>query len=193
MRQMAIESRGQPGLDYAAFKKRLSLEMFSGQQSTLLNIRLNLLESFMELPNTPGALYEQEPKPFFLDTKKGRANENRWNRDQAEKIKLNKQQNIWSFEPGSLTIIDLSCPFVDEAAACALFNMCLTLFLESGCDGGRIVALDEAHKVHLTIHLPQPVDQSLTNSSLCQSQNLHQHSQKHCCLSFANSDTSLLG
>lgn len=157
---MAIESRGEPGLNYAAFRERLALEMFSGQQSTLLNIRLNLLESFMELPNTPGALYEQEPKPVFPSTRRGKKNENTWDREQAEKIKLNKQQNIWSFEPGSLTIIDLSCPFVDEAAACALFNMCLALFLENGCDGGRVVALDEAHKVHFTTHSTQPVDQS---------------------------------
>lgn len=151
MRQMAIESRGAPGLNYAAFKQRLALEIFSSQQSTLLNIRLDLLESFMELPSTPGALYGQDSKPLFLGTKRGKQAEKRWESEQAEKVKMNKEEDIWSFEPGSLTIVDLSCPFVDEAAACALFNMCLTLFLESRRDTGRIVALDEAHKVHLTI------------------------------------------
>lgn len=144
---MAIESRGAPGLDYAAFKKRLSLETFIGQQSTLLNLRLNLLESFMELPNTPGALYGQDQRPGFPATKQGKKAADSWDREQTEKVKLNKEQDIWSFEPGSLTIVDLSCPFVDEAAACALFNMCLALFLESRGDVGRIVALDEAHKV----------------------------------------------
>ena len=152
MRQMAIESRGAPGLNYAAFKRRLSEETFSAQQSALLNIRLNLLESFMELPDTAGALYEQEARPEFAQTKRGRQAEKMWEKEQAEKVKLNKAQNIWSFEPGSLTIVDLSCPFVDEAAACALFNMCLTLFLESRGDVGRIIALDEAHKVPLTVH-----------------------------------------
>lgn len=147
---MAIESRGAPGLNYAAFKQRLALEMFSSQQSTLLNIRLDLLESFMKLPSTPGALYEQDSKPDFPETKNGKQAEKQWYSQQAEKIRLNKKVDIWSFEPGSLTIVDLSCPFVDEAAACALFNMCLTLFLESRRDIGRIVALDEAHKVDLT-------------------------------------------
>ena len=42
---------------------------------------------------------------------------------------------------------DLSCPFVDEKTACDLFEMCLTIFLETRGDVGRIVALDEAHKV----------------------------------------------
>ncbi|MCJ1425207.1 hypothetical protein MMC29_003095 [Sticta canariensis] len=152
MRQMAIESRGAPGLNYAAFKRRLSEETFSAQQSALLNIRLNLLESFMELPDTAGALYEQEARPEFAQTKQGKMAEKKWEKEQADKVKLNKAQNIWSFEPGSLTIVDLSCPFVDEAAACALFNMCLALFLESRGDVGRIIALDEAHKVPLTVH-----------------------------------------
>lgn len=154
MRQMAIESRGRPGINYNLFRKRLSAEAFSPQQESLLKIRLDLLESFMELPNTPGALYGQDPNPVFPDTKRGRTNQRRWEQDQSEKVKLKKEQKIWSFESGSLTIVDLSCPFVDEAAACAIFNMCLALFLESESrhDVGRIVALDEAHKVHFAIH-----------------------------------------
>lgn len=61
--------------------------------------------------------------------------------------KKSNSTDIWSFEKGSLTIIDLSCPFVDENDACALFNLCLSLFLENRSDGGCLVALDEAHKV----------------------------------------------
>ncbi|KAM0803392.1 hypothetical protein BDR22DRAFT_801862 [Usnea florida] len=57
-----------------------------------------------------------------------------------------KPRGIWSFKPGSLTIVDLSCPFVDESAACVMFNICLALFLEDREKAGRIVALDEAHK-----------------------------------------------
>lgn len=55
--------------------------------------------------------------------------------------------SAWDFEPGTLTIVDLSCPFVDESSACALFSICLDLFLEHRNTAGRIVALDEAHKV----------------------------------------------
>jgi hypothetical protein len=50
-------------------------------------------------------------------------------------------------KPGTLTIVDLSCPCVTSEGACALFNMCLSLFLEQKTNVGRIVALDEAHKV----------------------------------------------
>ena len=56
-------------------------------------------------------------------------------------------ENIFNRGKGSLTIIDLSCPFVDENAACALFSICLSLFLERRNAGGRIIGLDEAHKV----------------------------------------------
>lgn len=49
-------------------------------------------------------------------------------------------------QPGQLTIIDLSCPCITHEAACALFNICLGLFLEQGCKVGRVIALDEAHK-----------------------------------------------
>ncbi len=55
--------------------------------------------------------------------------------------------NDWTPGPGKLTIVDLSCPFVDSDTACGLFEMCLGIFLEQKMDIGRIVALDEAHKV----------------------------------------------
>ena len=42
--------------------------------------------------------------------------------------------------------MDLSCPCVTPEMACAMFNMCLDLFLEQDSKIGRIVALDEAHK-----------------------------------------------
>jgi len=50
-------------------------------------------------------------------------------------------------QPGHLTIVDLSCPCVTPENACSLFNICLSLFVEQSSAGGRIVALDEAHKV----------------------------------------------
>lgn len=66
---------------------------------------------------------------------------------ERNKADLTKGEEIWSFEAGTLTIVDLSCPFVDESAACALFDICLALFLEERGNVGRIIALDEAHKV----------------------------------------------
>jgi hypothetical protein len=53
-----------------------------------------------------------------------------------------------NLQPGSLTIVDLSCPCVTAEGACALFNMCLSIFLEQKTKSGRVVALDEAHRVN---------------------------------------------
>jgi hypothetical protein len=114
---MATENQGAPGLKYSDFKSRLEGAGFTGAQAGPLNLRLQLLEAFMETLPKPGA----PAKPEMTD--------------------------IWQFEKGSLTIIDLSCPFVNENDACALFSICLSLFMEGRSIGGRIVALDEAHKV----------------------------------------------
>lgn len=55
-------------------------------------------------------------------------------------------QEIWTFQPQTLTIIDLSDQFVNEADACALFSICLRLFMADWQSNPRIIALDEAHK-----------------------------------------------
>ena len=148
LRQMAIESRGAAGLNYSAFKRRLALEGFTDKQTGPLNLRLQLLESFMEQPLIPGTGFVATSKPDFGDTKKGKSNGRRWELEEAERRQnWEEKSDIWSFEPGSLTIVDLSCPFVDYSAACALFDIALALFLESRGNVGRVVALDEAHKV----------------------------------------------
>ncbi|EXJ85552.1 hypothetical protein A1O1_05916 [Capronia coronata CBS 617.96] len=54
--------------------------------------------------------------------------------------------SVFRSAEGSLTIVDLSCPFVNENDACALFNICLSIFMENRGDCGRILAMDEAHK-----------------------------------------------
>lgn len=48
---------------------------------------------------------------------------------------------------GELTIVDLSCPCVTAEAASSIFDLCLSLFLEETSNVGKVVALDEAHKV----------------------------------------------
>lgn len=137
---MAMDNRGAPGLDYAAFKSQLSNENFIGPQNALLGIRLGLLESFMDLPGTVEIATGSFVKHF--------------NQRQSKKAGFKpKHSDIWSFRPGTLTIVDLSCPFVDESAACAMFNMCLGIFLESRGDVGRIIALDEAHKVRSPLYI----------------------------------------
>lgn len=62
--------------------------------------------------------------------------------------KTEKQENILAGEPGALTVIDLTDPFLDADTACLLFDICLSEFLDT-TKGGKVVALDEAHNVSL--------------------------------------------
>ncbi len=146
LRSLALQNPDRPGLDYKQFKKRVDLESFNPAQAAMISMRLGLLESFMYTPDVMGG--SSGGKLYFGDSKKGKLAEKEWEeqQDRQRRAKLGKA-TIWSFEPGSLTIVDLSCPFVDESAACAMFNICLALFLEERGDTGRIIALDEAHKV----------------------------------------------
>lgn len=74
--------------------------------------------------------------------------------------------NVFDHGKGSLTIIGRSCPFADENTACALFSICLSLFLERRNAGGRIIGLGEAHKVTSFSYMSTCADQSqfLTHS-----------------------------
>ena len=120
-----MKNKDSAGLNYQDFRNKLNSEKFNEGQRLMLNARLQLLESFM----------------FPRDDIK-------WlNEDDAKERRKIAQPGIWSFEPGSLTIVDLSCPFVDESTACSMFNICLAIFLEERGQTSRIVALDEAHKV----------------------------------------------
>lgn len=51
------------------------------------------------------------------------------------------------FSPGQLTIIDLSDPFIDPSSACGLFEIVIRLFLRAQVGTGKVLVVDEAHKV----------------------------------------------
>ena len=150
---MAVESQGAPGLDYNTFRKKVHAEAFTGQQNAPLKLRLELLESFMDRPSRIGG---GQQAPLFPETKDGRRAKKEWFAQKAHERSVEKQSadTVWDFKPGTLTIVDLSCPFVDESSACALFSICLDLFLESRNIASRIVALDEAHKVQSAFPTP---------------------------------------
>ena len=114
LKQMAIQRKGAAGIDYPEFKQKLNKAKLTPTQTEHLDMRLQLLESF---------LHGTAIKDF---------------RDLAG--------NGFKPKAGSLTIVDLSCPFVSEGDACMLFSICLSLFLGGRSDHGLIVALDEAHK-----------------------------------------------
>ena len=135
---MAMNNEDAHGINFADFEKRIEAITPLGNQRTMLDSRINLLRGFFLKPKTG--------KPL----NRGGEQDNQQKKDQADVDKyLNKyaKRNIWDFKAGELTIVDLSCPFIEEGAACALFNICLSLFLEGRQNVGRLVALDEAHKV----------------------------------------------
>lgn len=53
---------------------------------------------------------------------------------------------------GELTIVDLSCPFVDGGLACGLFHVVIGQYLSQSSPAvGKVIAVDEAHKVRTCI------------------------------------------
>ncbi|ORY56376.1 uncharacterized protein BCR38DRAFT_490676 [Pseudomassariella vexata] len=105
------------GFTYAGFHKRINEISWVRGQDMPLKMRMQLLDAFL----APSSL-TKITKPAFAD------------------------QDIWDFEPGSLTIVDLSDPFVSSDDACSLFSICISIFLEERSRCGRVLALDEAHK-----------------------------------------------
>lgn len=144
LREMALEPNAKPGIDYQDFCARVDMLGFSPGQKMPLGLRLDLLEEFIEAP-TPKITLKQRPR---------------------------KKGNDWEPVPGRLTIIDLSCHFLDVSTACTLFDIHLGVFLEQKLDIGRLVALDEAHKVcnafllSFSLSLPPPALVSLISQSL---------------------------
>ena len=55
------------------------------------------------------------------------------------------------FSAGQLTIIDLSDPFLDAASACGLFEIIVRLFVRAKVDTGKVLVVDEAHKVSVCV------------------------------------------
>lgn len=117
-------------------------ERFAPSQQSMLDQRLNLLKTFSA--TTTPLIVEQD-----FPNLRGKA------------LKHKKTEQGVSFEgdcirveKGTLTIVDLSDPFVDPNTACTLFNICLSIIIKRHKEAveaqriskGFIVTLDEAHK-----------------------------------------------
>ena len=113
--------------NFRAFKRQVELQNFAPAQKTMLNMRLNLLRSFMA----------QDEEDDFLASRALRARQN---------TPPKTGFNPFELKPGTLTIVDLSDPFVDAATVCVLFDVCLDIAQESRPPEGLAVVLDEAHK-----------------------------------------------
>lgn len=109
LRKMAVEY---DRFDYRIFKKRIAKAQFETAQQKLLDVRMGVLESFLDLTGT--------------------------------------HNSKMLFNPGEVTIMDMSCPFVDVNTACIMFKCGLQRYLQSGASG-KLIVLDEAHKVSETM------------------------------------------
>lgn len=58
-----------------------------------------------------------------------------------------RRQTATRFAAGQLTIVDLTDPFIDPSCACGLFEIVTRLFVRSDIGTGKILVVDEAHKV----------------------------------------------
>lgn len=112
-------------------------QLFLEKQTGPLKMRMELLESFLDLSATKVA-----------DTSKPKR------QNQARKIKLDSSHDKTAHdflegEPGTLTIVDLTDSNVDSDMACVLFDICLSIFIsQTKCS--KVVALDEAHNYMTT-------------------------------------------
>jgi hypothetical protein len=62
-------------------------------------------------------------------------------------------KNATRFSAGVLTIIDLTDPFIDPDSACGLFHIITRLFIRAQVDTGKVLVVDEAHKVKFLLVL----------------------------------------
>lgn len=105
---------------------------FNPAQAAGLEQRLALLNSFME-SNRP------EPSAFGSKTYANIS----MPRSNIPAPKSTPRR----FAAGELTIIDLSDPFIDPGSACGLFEIVTRLFVRADVGTGKVLVVDEAHKV----------------------------------------------
>ena len=100
---------------------------FAANQKSMLNLRMDIMQSFRPKAGTS-----------YTAARAGVAH--------VGEGGIPGNCNVFKAEPGTLTVVDLTDPFVDAATACILFDICLGLFKQNGPADGLVVALDEAHR-----------------------------------------------
>lgn len=126
----------------AQFLRDLDAANLIPSQLQMLDQRLNILKTFSAA--TAPAIVSQDQK--------GLAGQELVN--ERKKQGLGFKGECITVEKGTLTIADLSDPFVDASTACVLFEICLGIILKRHKEAvtankispGLIITLDEAHK-----------------------------------------------
>ena len=112
---------------FSTFEYRIKQAELVTNQRNMLNLRLDILRSFKE---------KSDPVQVTAGTKT----------NSSSGSESSKGDNVFKTEPGTLTIVDLTDPFVDPTTACVLFDVCFGLFKENAPRVGMAVVLDEAHR-----------------------------------------------
>ena len=140
LRDMRIDQQSSGrAFDYNLFKTKIMDSDLTSTQLAPLSQRLSVLESFM-----PRRVGTHKAKDKVLGTK--------WTNEVSAKARSKGVFSLTRQQPGLLSIVDLSCPCISPETACSLFNACLSMFIEQDISCGRVVALDEAHKVSCLMH-----------------------------------------
>jgi len=121
LREMALAGNA---FTITELETKIHAETNDKGQTSMMNLRLELMKGFCSEPARQQAAkasrkgLQHPPIPF---------------------------ENVFNSEPATLTIIDLSDPFVDASTVCVLFDICLNI--KENCSGsGLAVGLDEAHE-----------------------------------------------
>lgn len=85
---------------YKKFKETLDREQLNPGQKMMMDLRFSLLESFLDMSSINSKIRHQR----------------------------GPLHDVFQPQPGTLTIIDLSDPFLDSATVCILFGICLSIF-----------------------------------------------------------------
>jgi hypothetical protein len=124
------------------FLRDLAVAGLNPSQLQMLDQRLSILKTF-SAATAPDIVQQDYKNLNPKDLKRER-----------RKQGLGFNGDCITVERGTLTIIDLSDPFVDASTACVLFDICLAIILKRHKEAitagkispGLIVTLDEAHK-----------------------------------------------
>jgi hypothetical protein len=130
LREIALAKGGNGSFDYPTFTTKLAEAGFTDAQSGPLDLRLDLLESYVDV----------KPRPTITMVKGKLVSKP----NVRNPMRKHGRADILQGPAGSLTIVDLTDPVIDPDMACVLFNICLSIYV-SQTKVGKVIALDEAH------------------------------------------------
>ncbi|KAK1084346.1 hypothetical protein LTR33_002717 [Friedmanniomyces endolithicus] len=128
--------------------ENLTVEKFLLPPSELTTARMHKLMAFSEKSDAVPlymAVIQQILRQMAVSGQGRGFNFMRWPPSNMD-LKNKKAGKLLDQQPGTLTIVDLSDPFVGAATVCTLFDICLSVAKEKRPECGMVVALDEAHK-----------------------------------------------